>query len=354
MNKRQREYCLYITLIVVVALIVFFFAFKEEGATIIHTLSQLDLKLFLICMGAILLYHFMVGYILRLFAQFYKKDYSLKEGYQNALIAALFHGLTPFSSGGQFIQGYVFYKQGIDVGESASILLMDFIVYQTTMVLYTLFFIVLKYTSYFSINSSLFTVALLGFLINFIIIIGLWALARSHKLHAWLCNKGIYFLAKWKVIKKPEEVICQINEYLSKFKVEIARLSNKKSLIFKVVLANILRLTLYFVIPYLCAKALQIDIPISYVLDVIALSSFVSMVNSFVPLPGASGGSEGTFTIMFSGLMSRGNVLSTMLLWRFVTYYMILILGAFTFARFTREKPLRKIEEEIYENRVVQ
>lgn len=353
MNKRQKEYCLYISLIVIIAMIVFFLAFKENGNAILTIFSQLDFKLFLLAIGAILLYHLIVGYIISLFARFYKKEYTLKEGYQNALIAALFHGLTPFSSGGQFIQGYVFYKQGIDVGESASVLLMDFIVYQITMVFYTLIFIILKYTSYFQINSSLFTVALFGFLINFTIIIGLIVLARSNTLHSWLCSKGIYFLAKWKLIKNPEATIAQFNEYLSKFKIELARLSCKKSLIIRVVLANILRLTLYFMIPYLCAIALRVEIPYNYLMDVIALSSFVSMVNSFVPSPGASGGSEGAFTIMFSGLMSRENVISTMLLWRFITYYMILIIGALEFVKFNKEKPIRKIEEELYENRVV-
>ena len=352
MSKRQKEYCLYISLIVLIAFLVFFFSFKDNGVVILATLQQLDFKLFLVAVCAILLYHIIVGYILRLFAQFYKENYSMKEGLQNALIAALFHGITPFASGGQFIQGYVFYKQGVDVGESASILLMDFIVYQITMVFYTLIFIVLKYTTYFKINSSLFTIALLGFAINFVVIIGLLLLAHSYKLHSWLCSKGIYFLAKWKLIKNPEASIKQFNEYLSKFKVELARLSNKKSLIFKVVLANILRLTLYFVIPYLCALALQVEIPFSYVMDVIALSSFVSMVNSFIPLPGASGGSEGAFTIMFSGLMSRANVISTMLLWRFITYYMILMIGALMFVRFNKAKPIREIEEELYENRL--
>lgn len=354
MDKRQRKYLLYLAIIAIAALLVLYFSFKEDSASIMRTLRQLRIEYLLICIGIILVYHFVVGYILRLFALFYKKDYSIKEGFINALIAALFHGLTPFASGGQFIQGYVFYKQGIDVGESASILLMDFIVYQTTMVFYTLVFILLKYTTYFKVNSSLFTLALLGFLVSFVVILGLWALARWHKLHTWLTNRGIYWLAKWKIVKNPEDLIARLNAYLEKFNREVARLSNRKELITKVVLANILRLTLYYMMPFLCAKALQIDIPIAYLIDMIALSSFVSMVNAFIPLPGASGGTEGTFTVMFSGLMSRENVISTMLLWRFVTYYFILFVGAFVFAKFNKDEPIRKIEEELYENRVVQ
>lgn len=353
MDNRQRKYILYISLIGIVTVLVLYFSFRGNTDAVLQTLSQLRFEFLILCVVAILGYHLLVGYILQLFARFYKKDYSLKSGYTNALIAALFHGITPFSSGGQFIQAYVFYKQGIDVGESASILLMDFIVYQTTMVLYTLCFIILKYSTYFSISSSLFLLALIGFAINFCVIVGLWVLARSYKLHAWLTNKGIYILAKWKFIKNPEETVVKINSYLDKFNSEVARLANKKQLIFRVVLANILRLTIYFMMPYLCATALQIEMPFEYIIDVLALSSFVSMVNAFIPLPGASGGTEGTFMIMFSGIMSKENVICTMLLWRFVTYYFILIVGALAFARFKKNQPLRKIEEELYENRAI-
>ena len=56
------------------------------------------------------------------------------------------------------------------------------------------------------------------------------------------------------------------------------------------------------------------------------------MITAFIPVPGASGGSEGTYALLFSYLM--GNILSSssMLIWRFTTYYLVLIIGALVFA----------------------
>lgn len=352
--KKNKKYIFYLLLIIVVSIVVLYFALRNDTEAVLRVLQQLQIEYFVICIVAIMLYHYIVGYILRQFALFYKSDYTRIQGYRNALIAALFHGITPFASGGQFIQCYVFHKQGINFGESASILLMDFIVYQSTLVVYTLAFLLFRYSTYLNVNSSLFTLALLGFIINASVIIGLWLLARSYKLHRWISTKGIYILASLKIVKDPEGKIKSLNTYLEKFNVEVARLSTKKKLLFQCVLSNIMRLTLYYCMPFLCAKALQVDLPVSKLLDIIALSSFVSLVNSFIPLPGASGGAEGSYAIIFKTLMNQENVIGTMLLWRFITYYFVLIVGAIVFARFTKDKKLHEIQEELYENRVIQ
>lgn len=46
--------------------------------------------------------------------------------------------------------------------------------------------------------------------------------------------------------------------------------------------------------------------------------------------PGASGAQEGIFALYFSGLFPDGIRLMALLLWRFFTYYITLILGAIT------------------------
>ena len=57
-----------------------------------------------------------------------------KQGFTNAISGTFFNGITPFSSGGQFAQVYIFNRQGITPANSASILLMAFIVYQSVLV----------------------------------------------------------------------------------------------------------------------------------------------------------------------------------------------------------------------------
>lgn len=92
-----------------------------------------------------------------------------------------------------------------------------------------------------------------------------------------------------------------------------------------------IRLTLLYSLPFFIGKALNIPLRPEQMIDVIALSSFVTMANSFIPIPGASGGTEVVFTLLFGSLM--GSVTgAVMILWRFSTYHIVLLIGGITFA----------------------
>ncbi len=94
---------------------------------------------------------------------------------------------------------------------------------------------------------------------------------------------------------------------------------------------NVIRLTILYVLPYAVALALGIDIHTSDLLDVIALSSFVVIANSFIPIPGASGGTEIIFGLLFRGLMGSLTG-AVMFLWRFSSYHIVVLIGGIVFA----------------------
>ena len=92
-----------------------------------------------------------------------------------------------------------------------------------------------------------------------------------------------------------------------------------------------IRLTIYYSIPFFCAKALHIEVASSQLLNIIALSAFVSMINAFLPMPGSSGGTEAVFVLMFSTIFDVVDAASIMILWRSVTFYLTLIIGTVVF-----------------------
>ena len=54
------------------------------------------------------------------------------------------------------------------------------------------------------------------------------------------------------------------------------------------------------------------------------------MANCFIPIPGASGGTEMMFTILF-GPLTGSLTSAVMLLWRLSTYHLILLFGGIIF-----------------------
>ena len=179
--------------------------------------------------------------------------------------------------------------------------------------------------------SNLLILVLLGFLINSIVIVGLWALGRFPKVYTFITTKGIDLACKFKIIKNREKVVATIDAQLKRFDNETKKLSQHRALILKVIVCNVVRLLLYYSIPLFWFLALDIDVSFVILIDTIAMTSYVSMVNAFIPIPGASGGTEAMFVLMFSKVFGVVNASSTMLLWRIMSYYLIMLVGGLAF-----------------------
>lgn len=77
---------------------------------------------------------------------------------------------------------------------------------------------------------------------------------------------------------------------------------------------------------------------------VLTVSFLLFVSASYTPLPGASGAQEGGFLVYFGSVFTGGTVSVALLVWRFITYYLCLLVGCadsiFTSLR-KRVKPIR-------------
>ena len=62
----------------------------------------------------------------------------------------------------------------------------------------------------------------------------------------------------------------------------------------------------------------------------LTISCLLFVSASYTPLPGASGAQEGGFLLYFQGIFKNGTIGLALLIWRFFTYYLYLIVGVFT------------------------
>lgn len=343
--KKIRNTIFNIVLIFAFTALALWLVLKDRWNEVYATLKNASLGWILFALALFVLSQMLIGFILMIFAQGVKKDYSFKDGIVNALIASFFHGITPSASGGQIVQVYVFRKQGIEVSDSASILWMDFILYQLSMVILVLGLLLLKGDILFYRHYQFFILVLIGFLLNGFVIVGLWLIVRFPSFYTWITTTGIHIGEKFHFVKDKKAAIDKLNHQLSRFDKETKRLKNHKVLIIKCMTLNFIRLILYYSIPYFCAKSLQIDVSLNQLTTIIALSSFVSMINAFIPIPGASGGTEATFVVLFSLIFDKTAAAGCMLVWRFITYYSALVVGGIVFIGFKAIK--RKEENEL-------
>lgn len=331
MKNKNKNFIWNIVLISVVALIVLYIVLQENTEEIKRALSHLRIEYLLACLAMVFLWQYSVALLLRSFARLSKANYSRKDGLINALIAAFFHNVTPGSSGGQFAQMYVFAQQGVSAGNAAGILWSEFIIYQTTMCLFGLLLIFLRFSHFYSQFSNLFIFVIIGFVLNSAIIVFLYALGCFSRFKEWVVKQGISIAHKFHLIKDVDTTRKKFAEELQRFDVEAKKLKERKQLIFYSVLLCLIRLLIYYSIPYVLFIALGVHGSWGLYIDCLAMGSFVAIASGLIPVPGASGGTEAIFVAMFANFFSPGLATTAMLLWRFFTFYFLLFLGGAVF-----------------------
>ncbi len=325
------NYLINILVIILIGVVIIGLSIGLGGEGIIDLIKTLDVFDIITVISVVLLWQLIIAVILVILTRITHPEYKLRQGFINVLAAALFHGITPSASGGQIIQFYVFKKQKVDTGDAGSILWMEFIIYQSALTILSLFFIIIRFTSFYNDFSNLFIFVILGFIINGSVIAFLIALARFKKLHDWIKNKGVYIGVKLHLVKDPEVTVINIEKQLERFRSEVKNFKDHKLRILAIFGLNILRLVVYYSVPFFVFIALGQKMDIGMLIDCIAMGSFVAITSSMIPIPGASGGTEMIFVLMFGNLFGSTIAGAGMLLWRFATFYFVMLIGALAF-----------------------
>lgn len=313
-------------IIIVITILVLFFSLKDNFSEIINSILGMNLYLFLVSIGVYILYLFLKSIVVKMIVSNFKKDYKQKQAFRMGLETNFFHAITPFSTGGQPYEIYRLAKDGVNVIHSANISVQNFIIYQTALVLLGIFAIIYNLVfNLFTDNGILKGLVTLGFVINFLVIVILFVITLFKKIDKVVVNFFINILAKLKLIKDKEMKKQNFEKYLSDFNEGAKILFKNKLKFILLVLIELLALILLYAVPYFLIIGVGLDVNI---ITVIVTSAYVMLIGSFVPIPGGTGGLEYGFIAFFGNFITGPILNALMLIWRFVTYYFGMILGA--------------------------
>lgn len=331
MNKLFKSYAFNISLIIGLSIFVLWLSLKNDYQQMIELLTNINRSYLLLILFMSLLVQLLTGLILTKLIRKSNSKYSYFNGIICGFVGSFFSGITPSSTGGQMAQVYVLKKQKVDYHKSISVLWMDFIIYQCVLCVFVCLLFILRFSYFFNNYSQFFLVALLGFLVNVTIIVALWLFVKYPKMYQWISFKIIHLGFRLRIVKDVHKTCNKLEGLLTQLVLQIKCFNGEYKLVIECVCLHLLRLLVYYMIPLLCFMAIGIEIDFTVAIDCIALASFVSMMNAFIPIPGASGGTEVTYVLMFATIFGTINAKSTMLIWRFVTYYLVLMIGALAF-----------------------
>lgn len=262
-----------------------------------------------------------------------KRHITFKEVFKLIVSTQFFNGITPFSSGGQPFQIYILTKESqLDASIVTSASLNNFIVYQFVLVFLGSIAVFFKY--FYSLFTGITTqsmnaVALLGFILNLVVICALLLVSTQLNITRSIIFTSLKLLTFTPLKKKSLELQPKIDRFLVSFHKNSQGLLLNKSLLAKTSLLNIIKLIVFYLIAYFVCRSIGFD-QIS-ILQAVTASAYIMLITSFVPLPGASGGSEAGFIILFGSFLTLPQVTVVMLLWRFITYYLGMFVGMLTY-----------------------
>ena len=257
-----------------------------------------------------------------------KQKYPVSIGYATyvTLLGFYYANITPGSSGGQPMQVYYLSKRKIPVPIATSALSIKFLALQVVVVCIT--------TALWLVNASHVTEQLagakwfiyIGYGLNFLAI----PLILLVALHRPLVQAIILFLvrvgAKLHIIKRPEERIVRIDAGMDMYHMSILRLMKYPRRIVGQLFFAALSLLSLMSIPISVYHAFGLSG--THWLELLTLSFLLFISASYTPLPGASGAQEGGFLIFFAGAFTQGTIGLALLVWRFFSYYLFLLVGA--------------------------
>ena len=330
MLKGVKSYLINIGLIVGISAFSIYISVGKEFKSVFKTVFNARPGWLLLLAVWMLGYYITDGISMWIAGKAYKSDYTKKEGFVTGIVGTFFSDITPSSTGGQFAQIFLYNNQGIPPAVSSSILMGCFIAYQIVIIGYTATIMLVHSAYYLTLGEEILGMAMIGFAINLGVALVLFIGARSDKFQVFLIRRVVFLLSKTPFVKNYEETSSKIEAFFADFRRQLDHLMKNKKMLAEICLCDVIKLTLMYSTPFFAFKALGIGVHMNQFVEFIALASIINLINAFLPIPGASGGSEGCFMILF-GFLGRANASSAMLVWRFASFYYGMILGFITF-----------------------
>ena len=258
----------------------------------------------------------------------YRQQYpvSLGSALYVTLIGFYYSNITPGASGGQPMQVYYLSKHGVPVPIGTSAISIKFFSQQLMISLLAAGFWLANVDFVNGQLGNAEWAVYIGYAINFAAVPMVLLVALHRPMVQAILSFFVKIGAKLRLIKKPEERMIRISAGLDTYHASILRVAKAPGqLVWMLVLAGLSIMGLMSV-PWSVYHAFRMTGVSWDKLFTIAFLLFVSA--SYTPLPGASGAQEGGFLVYFKGMFTQGTIGLALLVWRFFTYYLFLLVGA--------------------------
>ena len=264
------------------------------------------------------------GYVLHLFCHHLYHKWTFGRSFYIGMVGLLYSNLTPFSMG-EPVEIYNMTRLGMDVGAASSIIAIKSLVHHGVTFFYSLLLILLKLKFFQTTISSYSFVTIFGLISNCIFIAAVLLVIVNQNLTEKILKIIVRVMNWMKLQKLSDKFYHKVHDQLQIFHVSSNVMGNSFPLYCFATCITLGQITISGLVSYFVYRSFNLKG--QSVLTMIAGDAFTTMVASFIPLPGSSGGMEGGFVLFFHDFFGD-KIIPAVTLWRTVTYYLEIPIGA--------------------------
>lgn len=241
-----------------------------------------------------------------------------------SILGEFYSFITPGASGGQPMQINRLRRYGIPVGDAASAMVVHYLCYHIMILALD---VVLGLTHLPFVRRQIgvnWPFLLIGFLFNGMLVTFAVLLSFYQRPVRWLLDKLMALMARLK-LGQPDRLRQKVGEAADTFYTGMRFMLEHKLEVARQMLFGALRIASMAGVIFCVYRGLGLREASFGRLMTMGVMQYTSA--GYTPLPGASGAQEGIFSVYFDQLFPEELLFSGLLAWRFISYYLVLIVG---------------------------
>lgn len=324
-----------ITLFTILTLLALYYVLKDHPLETLKNISSIAFFPFLLAIILSLVILLLDGLNMTLISRLYQKQYTYRQGISTILIGN-FIGVFN-KAGSNIMQAYTLTKQNVKPAHAASILTMNFLMYQLTLTLYSFVMVFVGYSYVKDIpitllgNLPIVVVSLLGFSIDLLFLLILFLIAFSKKFHHLAVFISLPIVKFFHPTTDKDTLEKEWLIKIATYRIEVKRLFKHKGILTIGFLLSLLKQLITNSLPYLVFLSLKLPSANLDYLSFLSGASYLNLITTFIPAGAPEVAFQSIYSYLLSNTSSTSLISAANLLWRFLTFYLPFVLGILTF-----------------------
>lgn len=294
--------------------LIFYLIFRNSYEEIIENIKTCSKSYLIVILALGIMFQVLESFVCLMLVRRKVENFTFKQAFEVTFLG-IFTIVTTLAVGTLPARTTYLHHRGVGIGEAIGIMNMEYVFHKSSILLWSGVFLIINGKYIYPDRPNLIPYTAWGFFICIVIVIVLILVCTWNTFYN-LIIKGIESLEKkpkWK--DRGEKIKLQVEAMHD----EARDLIKSPETILKALALNAAKLFCFYIIPYLCAKAIGVDaLPL---MQMMTLASLTHVIASAIPNIAGMGPLEAAFILLFSYYMKSGEAKSMLVLFRLATYF---------------------------------